>query len=57
MKRVTYSVAEVAQLLGISRGSVYNYIRTGEIRSVTLGSRIVIPRRVIDELIDVDRAS
>ncbi len=57
MERMTYSVAEVAQLLGISRGSVYNYIRSGEIRSVTLGSRIVIPRRVIEELIDVGQAS
>ena len=57
MERITYSVAEVAELLGISRGSVYNYIRDGEIRSVTLGSRIVIPRRVIEELVNVEQAS
>ena len=57
MERLTYSVTEVAELLGISRGSVYNYIRSGEIRSVTLGSRIVVPRRVINELIDVEQAS
>lgn len=57
MERLTYSVAEVAQLLGISRGSVYTYIRSGEIRSLTLGSRIVVPRRVIEELIDVGQAS
>ena len=57
MERLTYSVAEVAQLLGVSRGSVYNHIRTGEIRSITIGSRIVVPRRVIADLVNVEEAS
>jgi len=52
LPRLTYSVAEVAQLLGISRGSVYNYIRSGELRCITLGNRIMVPKCVIDDLIE-----
>lgn len=53
MERLTYTVTEVAQLLGISRGSAYTHVRTGEIPSITIGGRIMIPRRVIDALLDV----
>ena len=49
-RRLTYTVTEVAELLGISRASAYNDVRSGEIPSVTLGSRIIVPRRAIDEL-------
>lgn len=51
MERLTYSVTEVAQLLGISRASAYTHVRTGEIPSITIGSRIVVPRRALDELV------
>ena len=59
MERLTYTVTEVAHLLGISRGSAYTHVRTGEIPSITIGGRIMIPRRAIDALLDVgtERAS
>ena len=56
LPRLVYSVAEVAQLLGISRGSVYNYIGSGELRSVSLGSRVMIPKSVIDDLLEAKAA-
>jgi len=52
MERLTYTVTEVAQLLGISRGSAYTHVRTGEIPSITIGGRIVIPRRALNALLD-----
>lgn len=55
MERLTYSVTEVAQLLGISRASAYTHIRTGVIPSITLGGRIVVPRRALEAMLDVDR--
>lgn len=57
MERLTYTVTEVAELLGISRGCAYTHVRTGEIPSITIGGRIVVPRRVIDTLLDVEQAS
>lgn len=54
MERITYSVTEVAELLGISRGSAYTHVRTGAIPSITIGGRIVVPRRALDALLDVD---
>ena len=56
-RRLTYTVAEVAELLGVSRASAYTYVHSGEIPSITLGGRIVIPRRAIDELLDIRKAS
>lgn len=59
IERMTYTVTEAAQLLGISRGSAYAHVRTGEIPSITIGGRIVIPRKAIDTMLDVgsERAS
>ncbi len=36
-QKVTYTVVEVAELLGISRTSAYECVRRGEIPSLTLG--------------------
>lgn len=54
MEKLAYSVPEVAEMLSISRASAYTYVRTGVIRSVSLGGRIVVPRKVIDELLGLD---
>ncbi len=48
------SVAEAARLLGIGRTMAYKCIRTGELPSVTLGGRILVPRSVLDLLMTVE---
>ena len=50
---LTLTVDQAASLLGISRGLAYELVARGELRSVRLGRRIVVPRRVVDELLDV----
>ena len=50
-ERRTLTVAEAARALGISRALAYDLVRRGEIASLRLGRRIVIPERVIDELL------
>jgi excisionase family DNA binding protein len=47
-QRVTYSVDEVAAILGISRSAVYDCIARGEIPAKRLGRRIVVVRVVLD---------
>jgi excisionase family DNA binding protein len=50
--RVTLTVSEAAELLGISRSTAYECVRTGEIPSVTFGRRVLIPRHRLDRLLD-----
>lgn len=43
MKRLTVSVEESAQMLGISRAFAYELVRKNEIPSIKLGRRLVVP--------------
>jgi excisionase family DNA binding protein len=51
--RLTISVEEAGQLLGISRGLAYELVSRGDIPSIRLGRRIVVPRRALDQLLDI----
>ena len=42
-ERLTMTVEEAAEVLGISRNSAYEAVRRGEIPSLRLGRRILIP--------------
>ena len=50
--RLTLTVDEAADLLGISRSLAYELVRIGELPSLRLGRRILIPRRAIYELVE-----
>lgn len=43
--RLTYTVDEVAALLGLARGVAYQYVRDGVIPAQRVGRRWLIPRR------------
>ena len=49
--RLTYSVPEAAEILGISKTTAYECVHRGEIPSLTFGRRIVITRRDLEDLI------
>jgi excisionase family DNA binding protein len=53
-QRLTLTVAEAAKLLGISRGTAYECVRTGEIPSVNFGRRVLIPRRRLEALLNAE---
>lgn len=46
------TVKEVAEAIGISKNSAYEAIRNGEIPALRIGRRIVVPKRVLDQLLD-----
>jgi len=52
-QRLTISVEETGRLLGISRGLAYELVNRGELPSVRLGRRIVVPRRALDRMLDL----
>lgn len=49
--RLTLSVEEAAILLGISRALAYNLVRRGELPSLQLGRRVVVPRRALEDYV------
>lgn len=49
--RRTYSVPEVAEILGVSPKTLYKAVRSGHIKAVGVYSRIVIPMQVVEELL------
>ena len=51
-ERLTLTVTEAGQLLGISRNSAYEAARRGEIPTIRVGRRILVPRSRLDELLD-----
>ncbi|MGH9151160.1 MAG: helix-turn-helix domain-containing protein [Acidimicrobiales bacterium] len=55
VERLAYSPAEIAHALGCTRQHIQNLIGRGELPSVKLGRKRLIPRHVVDELLGADR--
>ena len=49
--RMAYSVTEAAAALGVSKTLIYQMIRRGELPSVKIGARRVVPVAAIHELL------
>ena len=54
--RLTLTVEEVAATLGISRAFAYEAVRRGEIPSIRIGRRVLVPRAALERLLDGDNA-
>lgn len=57
---LSVSVEEAARLLGLSRSNLFKLMESGELRSVKVGSRRLVPRWALEEFLvghDVSAAS
>jgi len=45
------SISELAEILGLSRTSVYRKVKAGEIGAVKVGRRLMIPRETVSEIL------
>ncbi len=52
MTPLAISVPEAARLLGLSRSTTYQAVKRGDIPSVRIGGRVLVPLRRLEELID-----
>jgi excisionase family DNA binding protein len=52
VRPLVYTAEEGRKLLGISRGLMYEAMRTGQIPSIKIGRRILIPRAALERLLD-----
>lgn len=48
---MTYTVDETASLLRIGRNHAYEAVRSGEIPSVKIGKRILVPRIALERML------
>ena len=56
VSRMTYTVDEVAELLGISRTTAYECVNRGEIPSRRFGRRVVVLRHELEALLSIPSA-
>ena len=51
--KAVLTVDETAQLLGLSRNSAYQGVMRGEIPSIRVGKRILVPRAALERLLQM----
>lgn len=52
-QRLTMTVVEAAEKLGIGRSQAYEAARKGEIPTIRIGGRILIPRAAFERMLEV----
>lgn len=53
MSKLTYTRRETAKRLGIAESTFYRYVREHKVdhlRPITVGSKVVFPKKIIDQL-------
>lgn len=51
-ERMTLTIEEAAALLGISRALAYELVKRGELPSLRLGRRVVVPRKALEAFVE-----
>lgn len=51
------TVEQTAKLLGISRGLAFTAVRAGDIPSIRIGRRILVPRDRLRQMLGLDEAA
>lgn len=51
MEKLTISVEEAAQLLGIGRGTAYELARNGQLPTLKLGRRLLVPKAALEKML------
>ena len=52
VERLTLTVPEAARVLGIGRNVAYQAAASGEIPTIKIGRRIVVPRAALERLLE-----
>ena len=50
-QRLTYDVAEAGRKLGLGRNAAYEAVARGDIPSVRIGKRLLVPRAALDRML------
>ncbi len=55
-EKVAFSIAETAKRLGIGRNQAYEAARSGELPTIRIGRRLLVPKVALDRLLAEGRA-
>ncbi len=55
MEKRTYTVPEAAEALGIGRNAAYEAARTGQLPTIRIGKRILVPVVALERLLDLEQ--
>lgn len=55
-ENLVYSCEQARRKLQLSRGLIYEAVRSGQIPSIRIGRRILIPRSALENMLDECRA-
>lgn len=50
--KLTHTVEEAARLLGLSRNSAYEAARRGEIPTIRIGRRLLVPKKALERMLE-----
>jgi excisionase family DNA binding protein len=50
--RSTFSIEEAAKILSVSPWTAYQWAKAGEIPTIKIGSRVIVPRHALELLLD-----
>lgn len=56
-ERLVFSVPEAAELLGVSRAFAYELVARGNLPSIRLGRRLVVPRVALFAMLGMPQAT
>lgn len=51
LPKSSYSISEAARVVGVSRNTMYTLIHSGQIASIRIGHRFLIPARALEEFL------
>jgi excisionase family DNA binding protein len=51
LERRTYSVEEAGRLLGVGRNQAYSAARDGQIPTIRIGNRVLVPKAALDRML------
>ena len=51
-ERRTYKIEEAGRLLGIGRNQAYEAARRGELPTIKIGKRLLVPKAALDRMLE-----
>lgn len=54
VERLTHTVPEAGQILGIGRNAAYEGAKSGEIPTIKIGNRLVVPKAALERMLAGD---
>jgi len=51
-ERLTYNIEEAARMLGVGRNQAYDAAKRGDIPTIKIGKRLLVPKKAFDRKLD-----